>query len=134
MGMIQKLAAASAIFAALAASPASALLPPSAYAEARANAPNVVLIAVTQVDFTGETSCHVHGAIVAVERGAKYEQGAPISIEVPCRGHAAQSGPPMVGPVIYQSSQALQESTRGRAYLDENGALARYQYEIVAPE
>jgi|GEM_PF-3443865 len=121
-----------AMLAALAtAMPASALLPPQAYANARANAPNVIVIDVGSVEFAGESSCRVLGHVSSVERGTRYEVGASVELNVPCRGHVALSGPPMPGPTLYQNSVALQASQHGRAYLDENGALALYQYEIL---
>ncbi|MDZ4690717.1 hypothetical protein [Terricaulis sp.] len=121
-----------AIAAALTASPAFALLPPQAYANARANAANVIIINVEAVEFTSAMSCTVRGTVGAVERGAKYEGGAAVELTVPCRGHVMS--PVMTGAVIFQNSQALQASTRGRAYLDDAGALALYQYEILAAE
>ena len=118
-----------ALAAALAASPASALLPPQAYANARANAPNVIVIDVASVEFASATSCIVRGSVGAVERGDKYEAGGSVELTVPCRGHVAT--PVMTGAVIFQNSQTLQASARGRAYLDDAGALALYQYEIL---
>jgi len=118
-----------ALAAALTASPAVALLPPQAYADARANAPNVIVIDVAAVEFTSAMSCTVRGSVSTVERGEKYEAGGEVELVVPCRGHVMT--PVMTGAVIFQNSETLQASTRGRAYLDENGALARYQYEIL---
>jgi len=118
-----------ALAAALTASPAAALLAPQYYAEARANAPNVIVIDVGSVEFASATSCTVRGSVSTVERGDKYEAGGAVELTVPCRGHVMT--PPMTGAVIFQNSATLQASTRGRAYLDENGALALYQYEIL---
>jgi len=118
-------------FLALALAPnAAALLPPQAYAEARANAANVVVIDVDGVEFVSDSLCAVSGRVAQVERGEKYEAGAEVRIDTPCRGHVAVM--PMPGPVIYQDSAALQASTRGRAYLDAEGRLARWKYEIIA--
>lgn len=119
-------------FAALTASPAFAALPPQAYANARANAPNVIVIDVASVELTSATSCTVRGSVNTVERGEKYEAGGEVEIVVPCRGHV--QAPVMVGAVVWQNSATLQASTRGRAYLDDAGALALYQYEILPAE
>lgn len=117
---------------AMSAAPAFAALPPQAYANARDNAPNVIVIDVASVEFTSATSCTVRGSVNAVERGDQYEAGGAVEIIVPCRGHV--QAPIMVGAVVWQNSATLQASTRGRAYLDTNGALALYQYEILAAE
>lgn len=118
-----------ALAAAFAASPAAALLPPQVYANARANAANVIVLNVASVEFVSDMSCAVRGSVETVERGSKYQAGVEVELRVPCRGHVMT--PPMTGAIIFQNSQALQASTRGRAYLDENGVLALYQYEIL---
>lgn len=111
---------------------ASAALPPHAYERARANAPNVVTIEVISVEITGDRACAVTGKVATVERGEHFSAGDTVTIAVPCTGHVQVT--PMVGAVIWQRTSTLQESQWARAYLDNDGALALYQYEILTSD
>jgi len=105
------------------------MLPPGAYKDARASAPNVVVIEVARVEALGPLSCAVHGRVLQVERGRKYKKGAPIVIEAPAIGQAPARAP--IGGAIFQDFAALSASRFGRAYLSDEGALMRSQYQII---
>ena len=112
---------------------AFAALPPQYYDEARANAESVLVV---QIDRTlglpimrGYGACRLSGRVAAVERGARYSVGEAVTISVPCRRQNAQI--PASG-VQYEDVGELRRSRWGRAWLNANGELALYQYEILA--
>jgi hypothetical protein len=113
--------------------PAFAALPPQYYEEARANAENVVVVRVERVAGLGLANgygeCRVTGTVAAVERGTRHSTAERLSIAVPCR--RASANIPASG-VQYEDMSELRRSRWGRAYLDANGNLALYQYDILA--
>jgi hypothetical protein len=119
-----------AIFAAV---PAFAALPPQYYEEARANAESVLVVRIERTAGLafrrGYGDCHVFGVVEAVERGSRYSAGDAVRISVPCRRPNAQI--PASG-VQYEEVAELRRSRWGRAWLNVNGELALYQYDILA--
>lgn len=117
----------------LAASPALALLAPEYYQKARETAPDVVVVKVAGVsgpdDASGFGTCTVAGTVAGAERGTRYAVGAAITIPVPCRKQGAQ---PMPGPVLWTDFDQLQAAPYGRAWLEADGKLALYQYQLLA--
>jgi hypothetical protein len=108
---------------------AVAAMPPEAYEAARRDAPDAIVIAiagVTPPPTAGWGECIVFGTVLRSERGSRYSVGDPVSLAIPCAEPDAQYPD---GGVIYQDMQSLLSSTYGRAYLDSDGALARYQYD-----
>ncbi|HYE44250.1 MAG TPA: hypothetical protein VEA44_00605 [Caulobacter sp.] len=120
-----------AALALLAATAAQAALHPKYYEEARRNAPHVVVIQVRKMVAPAGSlgQCRMHGAVTAVERGARYRLGQAIVVAVPCVAPGAH--PPSSG-VLYQEQQVLKRSRTGRAFLLESGELALYQYEVLS--
>lgn len=106
------------------------MLPPGAYADARRDAPNVVVIEVARVEPIGPFVCAVHGRVRKVERGRKYKKGDAITIETPAIGH--ELARPPIGGAVFQDFAALSASRFGRAYLSDEGVLALSQYQIMA--
>ena len=113
--------------------PAFAALPPQYYEEARANAESVLVVRIERV--TGLPfmrwygDCEIAGVIETVERGSRHRAGEVIHISVPCRRQNAQI--PASG-VQYEEVSELRRSRWGRAWLNADGELALYQYEILA--
>ena len=122
------LAALLTVFTAL---PAVAMMAPEYYERAREEAPNVIVIAVHEVEGAkGDIGwCRVHGIVDEVERGTKYAVGDDVAIAVECLGPAAVDVP--VGGTIWQDMPRLMKSHRGKAWLDEAGAIALSQYEVL---
>lgn len=115
------------------ASAAHAALAPQYYQQARDNAADVVVIAVSDVSALpadGYGTCTVTGEVAAVERGATYSVGQEISIAVPCMRPRANVP---AGPAVWQRYEALRTPHHARAYLNR-GALALSQYEIIAAD
>jgi hypothetical protein len=115
------------------AAPAFAALAPEYYEQARANADSVVVVRVERVAglalMRASGDCRVSGVVEAVERGSRHSVGDALSIVVPCRRANAQI--PASG-VQYEEANELRRSRWGRAWLDANGELALYQYDILA--
>jgi hypothetical protein len=113
--------------------PAFAALPPQYYEEARANAENVLVVRVERVAglpfMRGYGDCRVSGVVETVERGSRHRTGETIQISVPCMRQNAQI--PASG-VQYEQVSELRRSHWGRAWLNANGELALYQYDILA--
>jgi len=113
------------------AAPAFAALPPQYYQQARDNAADVVVIDVREVGSPpaqGYGDCAVSGTVAAVERGETYAVGDEITLAVPCMLPDARVP---IGGVQWKGVEALRAAPAGRAFLN-NGALALYQYEILA--
>jgi hypothetical protein len=123
----------SVLVAAAVASPAVAALAPEYYEAARKNAPDVVVFKVEKVEAvrpaSGRGECKVSGKVEAVERGAHYRVGGPITVAVPCIWPNAEM---MAGPVMWQTPAGLKASKRGRAWMKAPGQLALYQYERLS--
>lgn len=119
-----------AIFAAV---PAFAALPPQFYEEARANAESVLVVRIERVAglpfIRWYGDCQVSGVVETVERGSRYRTGDPVHIAVPCMRENAQV--PASG-VQYEQVSELRRSSWGRAWLNADGELALYQYDILA--
>jgi hypothetical protein len=119
-----------AIFAAV---PAFAALPPQYYEEARANAESVLVMRIERVAglplMRWYGDCQVTGVVETVERGSRHRAGDTIHIAVPCMRENAQI--PASG-VQYEQASELRRSRWGRAWLNANGELALYQYDILA--
>lgn len=119
-------------FALLLAAPAFAALPPQYYEQARRDAADIVVIEVREVapppSTQGFGACTVTGRVIGVLRGATYQQGAEIQIDVPCMHQGARVP---IGGVLYKPFEALRQAPYGRAYLND-GALALYQYEMLS--
>lgn len=116
----------------LLAAPAFAALAPEYYAQARAEAPSVIVISVLNTSpppARGYGECLVRGSVAAVERGDAYTVGQEVSLAVPCM-RAGASIP--AGPVQWQDWRALRTSPYGRAWLTAEGTLALYQYEVLS--
>ena len=113
--------------------PAWAALAPEYYERARATAENVIVVRVERVGGLapahGYGNCRVYGVVGAVERGSRYGGGDEIAISVPCL--RANGRPPASG-VQYEGLNELRRSQWGRAWLNANGELALYQYDILA--
>lgn len=113
--------------------PAFAALPPQYYEEARANAESVLVVRVERTAglafMRGYGDCRVSGVVEAVERGSRYSAGDAVTISLPCRRQNAQI--PASG-VQYEDVSELRRSRWGRAWLNANGELALYQYDILA--
>lgn len=116
----------------MAAAPAKAELAPEVYAQARAEAVDVVVIRVESISGLpwGRSSgrCAVSGIITSVERGHRRE-GERIELAVPCIGrfHRMDVGP---WPGFLQSR--LRGSATGRAFLDDAGLIVRRGYDILS--
>ncbi|MBP7705314.1 MAG: hypothetical protein KA105_08565 [Caulobacter sp.] len=125
---MNRLALPALLLAAVVATPAAALLPPRYYQEARDKAAHVVVFDVTHVGVPAGVSgdCNVEGKVIRDERG-DLKPGDAVKMAVPCRTPLAT---PMPGPVIWQDMEALSRSAHGKAYLDAEGNLALYQYEL----
>jgi hypothetical protein len=112
---------------------AHAALEPRYYEEARQNADSVVVVRVERVAglpfWRGYGDCRVTGRIEAVERGSRYAIGERIVIATPC--HRAGAEMP-TGGVQYKEHGELRRSRWGRAWLEADGSLALYQYDILA--
>ncbi len=112
--------------------PASAMMPPYVYEDARTNAADIVVIEVqsvtTPITF-GE--CEVRGVVHGVERGTRYEVGNPITLAVDCLTDWGSEGP-ITGGTIWQDSEEMKSSAYGRAFLDETGAVSYSQYEQLS--
>jgi hypothetical protein len=112
--------------------PAFAALAPQYYEQARTNADSVIVVRVERVSglaLGDRGTCHVVGVVAAVERGTRYQVDARVTIGVPCRRLHADV--PASG-VQYKEVHELRRSRWGRAFLDANGDLALYQYDILA--
>ena len=122
----------SVLAAAAVAGPAFAALAPQYYEEARNRAAHVVVVKVERVNWVrprnGRGECIVLGRIESIDRGDHYRVGARARIAVPCIAPDAEM---MAGPVIWQRPDALRASKRGRAWMNQPGKLALYQYEIL---
>lgn len=116
----------------LAAAPAMALLAPDYYQKARESAADVVVVKVSTVsppeDGADFGTCTVAGTVVGVERGTRYAPGVALKIPVPCRKAAGQ---PMPGPVVWTDFDQLTAAPYGRAWLEADGKLALYQYQLL---
>ncbi|MGU3495512.1 hypothetical protein ACLBXM_15845 [Xanthobacteraceae bacterium A53D] len=109
---------------------ALALLPPQFYEQARASAPNVVVVKVASVRAPADPrgTCAVKSKVLKVERGTLYKAGQTVTIGVPCVNPGA---PPLVGGTIYAEPAALRAAGFGRAYLDASGTLMQSQYHLL---
>jgi hypothetical protein len=114
------------------ASPANAALAPEYYELARAAAPHVVVVAVDNVRtpllWRDHGECRVRGAVAGVERGERYHDGDAIEIIVPCAKPGADI--PASG-TVWQDMDTLKDARRARAFLNEAGALALDQFDIL---
>jgi len=114
------------------ASPAVAALPPEYYDEARETAAHVVLFEITSVKGLpagkGYGQCQVTGKVKTVERGRHYRAGGPIQVSVPCMKPNASIP---AGGTLWQSQAALKPGKSARAWMNQPGALALYQFEIL---
>ena len=76
----------------------------------------------------GFGQCIVSGKVEKVERGTHYRLHGRIRVEVPCIWPHAEM---RTGGVIWQTPASLKASKRARAWMDQPGELALYQYEIL---
>lgn len=120
-----------AVLSLLLAAPAAAMMAPEYYQQARDEAPNVIVIAVHEVEPAKDDmgSCIVHGIVATVDRGTKYAVGDDVAIAVDCLGPKATDVP--VGGTIWQDMPTLVKSHRGRAWLDDDGQIMLSQYELL---
>lgn len=121
--------AGAALGAALILAPASAALHPKYYEEARAKAPNVIVLDVLKVTRPAGDSgdCKVAGRVIRAERGERYKAGDAVEILVPCMTRKAMirsSGR------VWLDMDALVRSAHGKAYLGEDGRLVMDQYQL----
>lgn len=109
---------------------ANALLPPYIYEGARANAVNVLILAVEKVALPRYPygSCTVEASVAKVERGSTYAVGQKVSFAVPC---AKENSLPPIGGTIYQAAERLRDSKFGRIFLNADGKVTLSQYEIL---
>lgn len=116
-----------AVWLALGAGPAAALMPPYVYENARRDAASVVVLRVRKVTTPagGYGACRVSGVVRKVERGP-LRPGMVLRLDVPCVKPGAQ---PPLGGTIYQPVAALVRAPYGRAWLDAGGLVVLSQYE-----
>jgi hypothetical protein len=113
-----------------AAATAHAEMAPEYYAAARDKAPDVITLSVTKVKapFKSFGDCKVEGKVAAVERGTRYRPGQAIAITVPCMAPKANIP---AGGTKWQIKAELKRSRQGRAWLEADGSLALYNYQIL---
>ncbi|MDB5470041.1 MAG: hypothetical protein JWR84_1601 [Caulobacter sp.] len=119
-----------ALILALTAGAAHAALAPQYYQQARDEAPNVIVLDIAEVGPpAGDAGpCLVSGKVHQVERGTRYRNGQTIAIRVPCKTPKAEIP---AGGTIWQDRAALGPGKRARAWLDNAGDLALYQFELL---
>lgn len=118
-----------ALGATLTVAPASAALHPKYYEEARAKAPNVIVLDVLKVTRpAGESGdCKVAGRVIRAERGERYKAGDAVEILVPCMTEEASV---RTSGRVWLDMDALVRSAHGKAWLDNEGRLAMDQYQL----
>ncbi|TFI56632.1 hypothetical protein E2493_19160 [Sphingomonas parva] len=114
------------------AAPAAAELPPYVYERARDAAVSVIVVDISRVtaprEAFDEAACTLEGKVAAVERGDLHAAGRPVAVDLPCVGSLYQ---PMPGPFPGYSAEALAKVTRGRLFLDAQGALVRRGFDAL---
>ena len=115
--------------------PASAVMPPEAYLEARAAADHHVQVAIDRVRTPEVTpgQCHIKARVVTVfrSRGQDLAVGTPVTFAVDC---LTEADVPPAGGTLWGRVEALRAARYMEVYLDGGlGALdvARWQYAII---
>jgi hypothetical protein len=113
---------------------AHAVMPPHVYAQARREAPDLMVFRVIGVEApsTGNRNighCRVRVQVLRVERGATYRPGQVIVLPVLCVNQAGQVEVPDGGG-LYEDMMRLMHSQYGRAWLVD-GRPVLDQYDIL---
>ena len=120
---------ASALAAAILATPVSAMMAPQYYQQARDEAPDVIVIRITGVDAPAGAMgvCGVRGQVTAVERGTAYRAGQEVRIPVHCASPQADLP---AGGTLWTDMAALRRAQTARTFL-RDGRPALDAFDIL---
>lgn len=119
----------------LAATPAAADIHPRYHEAYKAAAANVVVLSVDRFGASGVRrdgmgDCTLEGRVEAVERGGRFTPGQAMTVTVPCFTARAQL--PSSG-IQWQPVEQLRGATRGRVWLNAEGAQLDQRYFQILP-
>ncbi len=108
------------------------MLPPEAYEEARRDAVHHLQLRIDNVEglpwHADQGACVVEGEVVRVFRG-DHQPGDALAIAIDCAKPRARLQP---GPQLWTSWRAIEQAGYVEAYLDEGGAVARWQTMLLS--